>query len=86
MAAKNKPNEIYISRIYDAPVKMVWGYTIVSSRPVYANTGGVNGDSVDPEWREIDHNELMLKACSYLGLNISDGDLLQFSEAKQNPA
>lgn len=24
MAAKNKPNELYISRIYDAPVKMVW--------------------------------------------------------------
>src|SRR4051812_9458556 len=24
MAAKNKPNEIYITRLYDAPVKMVW--------------------------------------------------------------
>lgn len=24
MAAKNKPNEIYISRLYDAPVKAVW--------------------------------------------------------------
>lgn len=24
MAEKNKPNEIYITRIYDAPVKMVW--------------------------------------------------------------
>ena len=24
MAAKNKPKEIYISRIYDAPVKLVW--------------------------------------------------------------
>lgn len=24
MAAKNKPNEIYITRIYDAPVKAVW--------------------------------------------------------------
>lgn len=24
MAAKDKPNEIYITRIYDAPVKMVW--------------------------------------------------------------
>lgn len=24
MAAKNKPNEIYITRIYDAPLKMVW--------------------------------------------------------------
>lgn len=24
MATKNKPNEIYIERIYDAPVKMVW--------------------------------------------------------------
>jgi uncharacterized protein YndB with AHSA1/START domain len=24
MAAKNKPNEIYLTRIYDAPVKMVW--------------------------------------------------------------
>lgn len=24
MAAKSKPNEIYIERIYDAPVKMVW--------------------------------------------------------------
>ncbi len=24
MAAKNKPNELYLERIYDAPVKMVW--------------------------------------------------------------
>lgn len=24
MAARNKPNEIYITRIYDAPLKMVW--------------------------------------------------------------
>ncbi len=24
MSAKNKPNEIYITRVYDAPVKMVW--------------------------------------------------------------
>ncbi|CAN5671647.1 hypothetical protein BH10BDE1_BH10BDE1_16450 [soil metagenome] len=24
MAAKNKPNELYIERLYDAPVKMVW--------------------------------------------------------------
>ena len=24
MAGKNKPNEIYITRIYDAPLKMVW--------------------------------------------------------------
>lgn len=24
MAAKNRPNELYIDRIYDAPVKMVW--------------------------------------------------------------
>jgi uncharacterized protein YndB with AHSA1/START domain len=24
VAAKNKPNELYITRIYDAPVKMVW--------------------------------------------------------------
>jgi len=24
MSAKNKPNEIHISRIYDAPIKMVW--------------------------------------------------------------
>ncbi|KYG62387.1 hypothetical protein AZI86_16255 [Bdellovibrio bacteriovorus] len=24
MATKNKPNEIYINRIYDAPVKLVW--------------------------------------------------------------
>ncbi len=24
MAARNKPNEIYITRVYDAPVKMVW--------------------------------------------------------------
>lgn len=24
MAAKNKPNELYITRVYDAPVKLVW--------------------------------------------------------------
>ncbi|MGE0764564.1 MAG: SRPBCC domain-containing protein, partial [Bdellovibrionales bacterium] len=24
MGAKNKPNEIYITRVYDAPLKTVW--------------------------------------------------------------
>ena len=28
MAAKNKPHELYISRIYDAPVKMVWDASV----------------------------------------------------------
>jgi hypothetical protein len=66
-----------------APTKLVWGYTLSGSRPVYANTGGINGDSVDPELREIDHIELIMCACSFLALTISDADLLQYSEAKK---
>jgi hypothetical protein len=65
------------------PAKVVWGYTLVSGRPVYADTGGVNGNSVDPDWPEITHNDLINRACSYLGLHIIDKDLIQFSEIKK---
>jgi len=65
------------------PATIKWGYTLTGSRPVYANTGGVNGDSVDPEWPPITHTSLMARACSYLALTISDPELLQYSEAKK---
>jgi hypothetical protein len=68
---------------FKLPETIIWGYTLVSSREVYANTGGVNGDSVDPEWPPITHQQLIMRACSYLALTISDTELLQYSEAKK---
>jgi hypothetical protein len=78
---KNLSNIILTYLKFPSPVK--WGYTIVSGRPVYADTGGTNGDSIDPEWPEITHNDLIFRTCSYLSLFISDGDLMQFGELKK---
>jgi hypothetical protein len=65
------------------PTTAVWGYTLVSGRPVYADTGGLNGDSVDLDWPPDTHNDIITRACSILGLHILDGDLIRASEIKK---
>ena len=57
------------------PLTPVWNYTIVNNRPVYTSTG-----SVDIELPKECMNELAMMYLSYLGINMRDGELVQFAE------
>jgi hypothetical protein len=59
------------------PTDVVWGYTIVNNVPVYDVS-----TSVQPEWADMDMNEVIYLALSYAGLNIKDGDVSQFANVK----
>jgi hypothetical protein len=59
------------------PTDMVWGYTTVSGRPVYNS-----GTSVQPLWKDMDINEIIYIALSYIGVNLKDGDVSQFAQLK----
>lgn len=63
---------------FKTPVKPEWAYTIVSDRFVYNDT-----DSVDIEWKENRHPELRAKSLEYLGINLREADLVQFSQMKK---
>jgi len=59
------------------PTNMVWAYTTLSGRPVYDA-----GTSVQPQWEEVDMNEIMYLALSYIGVNLKDPDVSQFANMK----
>jgi hypothetical protein len=59
------------------PADMVWGYTIVSGRPVYNA-----GTSVQPLWKDMDMNEIIYLALSYIGVNLKDPEVSQFANVK----
>jgi hypothetical protein len=59
------------------PVSAVWNYTEVNGRPVYASNG-----SVDIELPKESFNELAMMYLSFLGINMRDGELVQYSEMK----
>lgn len=63
---------------FKTPVKPEWAYTIVSGRHVYDDAS-----SVDIEWKENRHPELRAKALEYLGVNLREADLVQFSQMKK---
>ena len=59
------------------PTNMVWAYTTVSGRPVYDS-----GTSVQPLWSDVDMNEIMYLALSYIGVNLKDQEVSQFANMK----
>lgn len=59
------------------PSAMVWGYTEPSGRPVYDPD-----TSVQPEWEDVDMNEIIYIALSYIGVNLKDPDVSQFAQLK----
>lgn len=59
------------------PSNMVWGYTTVSGRPVYDPL-----TSVQPEWKDMDMNEIIYLALSYIGVNLKDPEVSQFANIK----
>ena len=59
------------------PTNMVWAYTTVSGRPVYDSLL-----SVQPLWSDVDMNEIMYLALSYIGVNLKDQEVSQFANMK----
>lgn len=62
------------------PTVPFWGHTLDSNnRPVYAATGGVNGDSVDIESPDETKNEIALRTLEFLGISIREPMLIQYA-------
>lgn len=57
------------------PTPPVWGFTVVSGRPVYNPL-----TSVDLEWDEFSLNNVAAMYLSLLGVNLKDMELAQFSQ------
>jgi hypothetical protein len=60
------------------PVNPVWAYTLQNGRPVYDPINSVNLEA--PEEAV---NEIVMMCASYLGMNLRENDLIQYSEMKQ---
>ena len=72
-----------LTYVKDAP-EIVWAYTTVSGRPVYAPTqtgAGVTPTSgtVQPVWDNVDLLEIIARALKLIGLNLQDGQLEQYA-------
>lgn len=59
------------------PVKPVFGYTS-SGRVITYNAG----TSTQLEWKESDIQNIIVTALSYLGINLSSADVVQYAEGK----
>lgn len=60
------------------PQNMVWGYNIgIGGRPVYNPSA-----SVQPQWKDMDMNEIIYLALSYIGVNLKDPEVAQFANIK----
>lgn len=57
------------------PVAPIWGFTVVSNRPVYSA-----GTSTNFEWTDNFTNEVAAIYLSLIGVNLKDGELAQFAE------
>ena len=74
---------VTLNYIKEAP-SIVWAYTTVSGRPVYAPTqtgGGVTPTtgSVQPVWADVDLLEIITRALKLIGLNLQDGQVQQYA-------
>ena len=59
------------------PTNMAWAFTTVSGRYVYEPLL-----SVQPLWSDVDMNEVMYIALSYIGVNLKDQEVSQFANIK----
>lgn len=64
---------------YRKPIDVSVGFNVVQGRPQLDPTAPNN---VDPEWGELDMNQLIFRTLSYKGVNISYDRLMAYSERK----
>ena len=63
---------------FKLPTSPVWAYTVVNGRPVYDPA-----NSVDWELGAPSQNQLIFMMCSYLGINLREGQLVQYAELQK---
>lgn len=64
-------NLVYLRK----PLDPIWGFDVVNGKPVYSVD-----KSVDIELPEDCKNEIVFMCSSYLGINLREGDLINYSE------
>lgn len=57
------------------PVDVVWGFTIVGGRQVYAS-----GTSIQPQWDDASNREICKRVLNTLGVTFKDGDFANFGQ------
>lgn len=62
-----------------APVAPVWAFTQVGRVVTYDP-----GNSVQLEWSELYWSNIIAKALEYLGINLAEGELVQFGQVKES--
>lgn len=72
-----------LTYVKNAP-DIVWAYTTVSGRPVYAPTQTGVGvtpttGTVQPVWDDVDLLEIITRALKLIGLNLQDGMVAQYA-------
>jgi len=72
-----------LTYVKNAP-DIVWAYTTVSGRPVYAPTQTGSGvtpttGTVQPVWDDVDLLEIITRALKLIGLNLQDGMVAQYA-------
>jgi hypothetical protein len=72
-----------LTYVKNAP-DIVWAYTTVSGRPVYAPTQTGVGvtpttGTVQPVWDDVDLLEIITRALKLIGLNLQDGVVVQYA-------
>ncbi len=72
------PNTINVAYLsyWRVPVYGQWNFTVVNGRPVYDPTTSINS-----EFNDKDSNEIVARCAKLLGINIKDGELLQFAQS-----
>lgn len=63
---------------YRRPVRPVFGYSLISERVVVYNSG----TSTQLEWHETQHQEVLLKALSSIGINLRDQEIAEWAQIK----
>jgi hypothetical protein len=71
-----------LTYVKDAP-EIIWGYTLVSGRPVYNptayNPSTQPTGSQQPVWDNVDLLEIIARALKLIGLNLQDGQVQQYA-------
>jgi len=65
---------VYLRR----PLKPLWSFTTPVSKPVYDSA-----NSIDLEWPEQVFNEIAVRILSFVGINLREADLAQYSDGKR---
>ena len=60
------------------PITAQWAFTTVDNRPVYDAT-----TSIDLEWPIQVFNEIAIRVLAFVGINLREADLSQYSEGKR---